>query len=66
MKVLSADVLDLGKLTNDVGTVLDPALSVACGDGALRLTKVQKEGKGAMEADAFLRGNPVEPGTVLG
>ena len=65
LKARSAEVVDLGKLTNDPGTVLDPALTVACGDGALRLTRVQKPGKAAMEADAYLRGNPVPPGTVL-
>ena len=66
LKILAAEVMDLGSLTNDPGTVLDPALTVACGDGALRLTRVQKSGKGPMPADAYLRGNPVPPGTVLG
>jgi methionyl-tRNA formyltransferase len=65
LKVLGAEVVDLGKLTNPPGTVLDPALTVACGDGALRLTRVQKPGKGAMAADAYLRGNPVAPGAVV-
>ena len=49
------------------GTVLDDALLVACGGGtALRLTRVQKAGRAAMEAGAFLRGHAVPPGTVLG
>ena len=48
------------------GTVLDDRLTVACGDGALRLTRVQVPGRTALEADAFLRGHPVPPGTVLG
>jgi methionyl-tRNA formyltransferase len=65
LKVLNAGVVDLGRLSNDPGTVLDPALTVACGDGALRLARVQKPGKGAMNADAYLRGNPVPPGSVL-
>ncbi|MGB0625480.1 MAG: methionyl-tRNA formyltransferase [Alphaproteobacteria bacterium] len=47
------------------GTVLDDALTVACGDGALRLLKVQRAGKGAMDAADFLRGRPIAPGTVL-
>ncbi len=47
------------------GTVLDEALMVACGDGALRLLKVQRAGKGAMDAADFLRGRPIAPGTVL-
>ncbi|MGD0105113.1 MAG: methionyl-tRNA formyltransferase [Rhodopila sp.] len=48
------------------GTVLDTALTVACGSHAIRLTRVQVPGRAALDADAFLRGNPVPPGTVLG
>ena len=47
------------------GTVLDDALTVACGEGAIRLETVQRAGKGAMEAAAFLRGRAVPAGTVL-
>lgn len=66
LKVLAAEVMDLGKLTNDPGTVLDPASTIACGDGALRLIRVQKSGKGPMPTDAYLRGNPIPPGSRLG
>ncbi|MBN8927368.1 MAG: methionyl-tRNA formyltransferase [Rhodospirillales bacterium 69-11] len=48
------------------GTVLDDALTVACGTGALRLTRVQAAGRAAMDAAAFLRGHPVPAGTRLG
>ena len=37
------------------GTIL-PDLTIACGEGAVRLTAVQREGKGAMDAATFLRG----------
>jgi methionyl-tRNA formyltransferase len=37
------------------GTIL-PDLTIACGSGAVRLTQVQREGKGAMDAATFLRG----------
>ena len=47
------------------GTVLDGALRVACGEGALRLLRVQRPGRAPMEADALLRGFPVPPGTLL-
>lgn len=47
------------------GTVLDGALTVACGTGALRLDTVQPAGKAAMAADAYLRGRAVPAGTVL-
>jgi methionyl-tRNA formyltransferase len=46
------------------GTFLDERLAIACGHGAIRLLKLQREGKGAMEADEFLRGFPIAPGTV--
>jgi methionyl-tRNA formyltransferase len=48
------------------GTVLDDALTVACGEDALRLVEVQRQGKGVMTAADLLRGFPVPPGTVLG
>jgi methionyl-tRNA formyltransferase len=48
------------------GTVLDNALTIACGHAAIRLARVQLPGRGALDAGAFLRGHPVPPGTVLG
>jgi methionyl-tRNA formyltransferase len=48
------------------GEVLDDALLVACGDGAVRLTRVQRPGKGVQDAAEFLRGFPIPHGTVLG
>jgi methionyl-tRNA formyltransferase len=48
------------------GQVLDDRLLVACGEGAVRLLKVQREGRGAQDADVFLRGQPVAPGVTLG
>lgn len=48
------------------GVTLDDRLLVATGDGAVRLLKVQREGKGPQDAEVFLRGNPVLAGTTLG
>jgi methionyl-tRNA formyltransferase len=48
------------------GEVLDDRLTVACGQGALRLTALQRAGGKPMSADAFLRGFAVPPGTRLG
>ena len=45
------------------GTLL-PELTIACGEGAVRLTLVQREGKSAMDAATFLRGAGVLPGVV--
>jgi len=47
------------------GTVLDEHLTIACGEGAVRLLEVQRAGKQPMKAEEFLRGNKVAPGTVL-
>ena len=47
------------------GEVLDDTLTVACGSGALRLLNLQRAGKGAMDGETFLRGNPIAPGTKL-
>jgi methionyl-tRNA formyltransferase len=52
------------------GEVLDGTpeggLVVACGEGAVRLVRLQREGKGPQPADAFLRGLPLAAGVVLG
>jgi methionyl-tRNA formyltransferase len=47
------------------GTLLDDRLTVACADGAVRLTRVQRAGKKPMLADAFLRGVDLPPGSTL-
>jgi methionyl-tRNA formyltransferase len=47
------------------GTVLDGNLTIACGDGAVRLLNLQRAGKGPLAAADFLRGSPLTPGTVL-
>ncbi len=48
------------------GMVLDDAALVACGTGALRLARLQRPGRAAMDADAFLRGFALPRGAVLG
>lgn len=47
------------------GTVLDDSLTVACGEGAVRLIRVQRAGKAAQSAEELLRGFPVSVGTQL-
>jgi methionyl-tRNA formyltransferase len=46
-----------------LGTTLDDRLTIACADGAVRLTQVQRSGKQPMVAEEFLRGTPVKAGT---
>ncbi len=47
------------------GRVLDDGAAIACGEGALRLLRLQRPGRSAMEAAAFLRGFPLPAGTDL-
>ena len=47
------------------GTVLDDQLTIACGEGVLRLLRLQRPGRAPLEAPPFLRGFPIAPGTVL-
>ncbi len=47
------------------GTVLDDALTVACGEGAVRIIELQRAGRQAMKAAEFLRGTPLGAGARL-
>ena len=47
------------------GEVLEDGLRVACGEGTVRLTRVQRAGKAAQTADELLRGFPLPAGTLL-
>ncbi len=47
------------------GEVLDDHLTVACGEGAVRLIELQRAGKKPMAAGDLLRGFPLPPGTRL-
>jgi methionyl-tRNA formyltransferase len=51
-----------GESAGSPGTLLDNRLTVACGDGAVRLVQVQRAGRQPMSADEFLRGTPVKAG----
>jgi methionyl-tRNA formyltransferase len=63
LKVLAVELADR---SGPPGVVMDDRLTVACGTGALRLTRVQLAGRPAMAADAFLRGHSLPPGTAMG
>lgn len=47
------------------GQTLDDGLLIACGTGAVRLLRAQREGRAAQDAADFLRGFPVPAGTVF-
>jgi methionyl-tRNA formyltransferase len=44
------------------GALLDDQLTVACGDGAIRIVELQRAGKAPMKAAEFMRGTPLQPG----
>ena len=52
--------------TGAPGEALDDHLLIACGDGAVRLTRLQRAGRGPAEAGDMLHGFPVPKGTLLG
>jgi methionyl-tRNA formyltransferase len=47
------------------GQALDDGLLIACGEGAVRILRAQREGRGVQDAEAFLRGFPVAAGSLL-
>ena len=47
------------------GRVLDDDLTVACGEGAIRLLELQRAGRQPMRAEEFLRGTPIPRATML-
>lgn len=55
----------LGPGAGAPGEVLDEALTIACGMGAVTLTRLQRAGKGAMAREDFLRGWPASKGSIL-
>jgi len=55
----------LAKGSGSPGTALDDTLTIACGDGAIRLVQIQRAGKQPMAAGDFLRGTPVKAGAQL-
>lgn len=57
---------DLGEGNGPAGEVLDDRLTVACGEGAVRLTVLQRAGRKPMSADELLRGFELPAGTRLG
>ncbi len=55
LKILAAELVP-GKEEAVPGEILDDKLTIACGEGALRPTRLQRAGKAAMKAEDFLRG----------
>src|ERR1700744_4797888 len=52
---------ELAKGTGAPGSVLDDHLTIACGEGAIRIIELQRAVKAPMKAAEFLRGTPLRP-----
>lgn len=61
-KVLAARIVEG---SGEAGSTLDDALTVACGEQALQVTRIQRAGKPAMDVADLLRGRPIPAGTKL-
>lgn len=61
-KVLAADPAEG---SGEPGTTTDDALTVACGSGAIRVARIQRAGKPAMDTADLLRGRPIPAGTKV-
>ncbi|MBM3607672.1 MAG: methionyl-tRNA formyltransferase [Alphaproteobacteria bacterium] len=55
----------LAEGTGASGAVLDETLTIACGEGAVRLLQVQRAGRGIAGAQDFLRGAKLAPDSRL-
>ncbi len=64
VKVLACEYVDHVD-DGEAGTVIDDQLTIACGNGAIRLVELQKAGSKPMKVDEFLRGNSIPKGTKL-
>ena len=62
IKVLAAEI---GAQGGAPGTVLDHGLAIACADGSLLPSLVQRAGRGAMTTSELLRGFAIPAGAVL-
>jgi methionyl-tRNA formyltransferase len=52
---------EMAKGSGAPGDLLDDKLTIACGDGAIRILELQRAGKPPMKAAAFLNGTPLKP-----
>lgn len=65
VKLLETEIIDMHDANATPGTVLDDRLAVSCGEGTVRLLRLQKAGGKPLAAQDFLRGASITPGTVL-
>lgn len=70
LKITECSVIDKA-YTAPVGTVVeangqgDGYITVVCGKGGIKITKLKPEGKGVMSAGDYIRGRKIEVGEIL-
>ena len=67
LKIVESRICDTVTDNAQAGEVvsLDNGITVACGSGAIRITKVLPEGKSRMNAEDFIRGRKISVGEIL-
>jgi methionyl-tRNA formyltransferase len=65
LKIQGAEVVSLSGNAGEVLSADKSGVVIGCGEGALRVTILQREGGRRMSAQEFLAGNPLPPGTKL-
>ena len=67
LKIYKSEIVSAKPTGRTNGEIVDSKnFSVACSDGVIRFTEIQAEGSKRMKTADYLRGKPVEEGTVLG
>lgn len=66
LKIWQAEVADLSGTPGEVLRADKSGLVIGCGQQALRILKLQREGGRALEVQQFLAGHPLRPGSRLG
>ncbi len=65
LKIQGAEVVSINGNAGEVLSADKSGIVIGCGEGALRVTILQREGGRRMSAQEFLAGNPLPPGTKL-
>jgi len=61
-KILKAELLNID---GENGAVLDNELTVGCGQKALKILEIQKQGKNVQKSKEFLLGSLIKRGSIL-
>ena len=65
LKIWGAELVSAGGNAGEVLSADKSGIVIGCGEDALRVTILQREGGRRMSAQEFLAGNPLPPGTKL-